>query len=54
MTVGRWPRLRNGSVFYNRCESLEPGGLRISHRWFEPGARTAWLEKDNDEQYGGR
>jgi 4-carboxymuconolactone decarboxylase len=28
--------------FTGASRSLEPGGLRISHRWFEPGARSAW------------
>jgi quercetin dioxygenase-like cupin family protein len=28
--------------FTGASRSLEPGGLRVSHRWFEPGARSAW------------
>jgi quercetin dioxygenase-like cupin family protein len=28
--------------FTGMSRSLEPGALRISHRWFEPGARSAW------------
>jgi quercetin dioxygenase-like cupin family protein len=28
--------------FTGMSRSLEPGGLRLSHRWFEPGARSAW------------
>ena len=28
--------------FTGASKTLEPGGLRISHRWFEAGARTAW------------
>jgi quercetin dioxygenase-like cupin family protein len=28
--------------FTGASRALEPGNLRISHRWFEAGARTAW------------
>jgi quercetin dioxygenase-like cupin family protein len=28
--------------FTGTSRSLEAGALRLSHRWFEPGARTAW------------
>jgi quercetin dioxygenase-like cupin family protein len=28
--------------FTGDSRTLEPGNLRISHRWFEAGARTAW------------
>ena len=28
--------------FTGESKTLEPGSLRISHRWFEAGARTAW------------
>jgi quercetin dioxygenase-like cupin family protein len=28
--------------FTGTSRSLDAGGLRVSHRWFEPGARTAW------------
>ena len=32
----------NADRFTGASRSLDTEGLRISHRWFEPGARTAW------------
>ena len=32
----------NADRFTGVSRSLDTEGLRISHRWFEPGARTAW------------
>jgi quercetin dioxygenase-like cupin family protein len=36
------PGASDAARFTGTSRSLEPGNLRISHRWFEPGARTAW------------
>jgi 4-carboxymuconolactone decarboxylase len=36
------PGANDAERFTGASRSLEPGALRISHRWFEPGARSAW------------
>jgi quercetin dioxygenase-like cupin family protein len=39
---GAAPAGNNADRFTGASRSLDTEGLRISHRWFEPGARTAW------------